>query len=85
LTRAQAERLGDLVALFYWMAMNEPLEAEGLPNGIHADPGAVLAWRKRVSWQSLFGPDGASLVAGAIEAESRAEAELAAVEAAGTA
>jgi hypothetical protein len=73
LTRPQAERLADLVALIFWGAMNEPLEAEGLPEGIHADAGAVLAWRERVNWSTLFGPDGESLVAGQIETASRAE------------
>jgi hypothetical protein len=73
LTRPQAERLAELVVLFFWGAMNEPLEAEGLPEGIHADTDAVVAWRERVNWPGLFGPDGESLVAGQIEAESRAE------------
>jgi transcriptional regulator with XRE-family HTH domain len=73
LRREAAERLGDLTALLFWAAMNEPLEAEGLPEGIHAAPDAVLAWRKRVNWEALFGPDGESLVAGRIEAASRAE------------
>jgi hypothetical protein len=86
-TRPQTERLADLAMLFFWRAMNEPLEAEGLPDGIHADPDAVLAWRQLVIWPRLFGPDGASLVAGEIAAASKAEleAELAEVEAAGTA
>jgi hypothetical protein len=86
-TRAQTERLADLAVLLFWTAMNAPLEAEGLPDGIHADPDAVLAWRELVIWPRLFGPDGQSLVAGEIAAASKAElaAELAEVEAAGTA
>jgi hypothetical protein len=71
--REAAERLADLVALFFWGSMNEPLKAEGLPEGIPADLDAVLAWRERVNWPALFGPDSASLVAGKIAAQSRAE------------
>jgi hypothetical protein len=86
LTRPQAERLADLVALIFWGAMNEPLEAEGLPEGIHADAGAVLAWRDAVNWPGLFGPAGESLVTGRVQAESRAElAEPGIVETAGRA
>jgi hypothetical protein len=86
LTRPQAERLADLVALIFWGAMNEPLEVEGLPEGIHADAGAVLAWRDAVNWPGLFGPAGESLVAGQIETASRAElAEPGIVETAGRA
>jgi hypothetical protein len=78
--REAAERLGDLTVLLFWGAVNEPLEAEELPGGIHADTNAVLAWRERVNWSALFDTDGASLVTGAIEAESRGElAEEAAV------
>jgi hypothetical protein len=89
-TRAQTERLADLAVLFFWGAMNEPLEAEGLPEGIHADPDAVLGWRELVNWQALFDRDGMSMVAGAIEAGSRAElqaeeAAAAEVETAGSA
>jgi hypothetical protein len=75
LTRPQAERLADLATLIFWGAMNEPLKAEGLPEGIHADTDAVLAWRARVNWHGLFGPDGESRVTGRIERESRAELE----------
>jgi hypothetical protein len=73
LTRPQAERLAGLVVLVFWGAMNEPLEAEGLPEGIHADADGVLAWRERVNWHGLFGPAGESLVAGRVQAESRDE------------
>jgi hypothetical protein len=73
LTRAQAERLGSLTLLIFWQTMNESLEAEGLLEGIQADPDAVLAWRERVSWETLFASNGQSLVAGAIQAQSNAE------------
>jgi hypothetical protein len=61
--------------LFFWKALDRRAEALGLTDGIHADPKAVLAWRERVNWPALFGPDGAGLVAGEIEAGSRVELE----------
>jgi hypothetical protein len=73
--REAAERLGGMALLLFWAAMNEPLEAEGLPEGIHADPDAALGWRKRLNWKSLFDSDGMSLVSGEIARASQAELE----------
>jgi hypothetical protein len=64
LRREVAERLADLVILFV-LAAAAP-EAEAAPD-------EVLSWREEVAWPALFGPDGASLVQGQLEAESRAE------------
>jgi hypothetical protein len=84
LTRAQAERLAGLVLLFWATEPNSLLAEIGAPELLLPHP---EAWGREVNWPGLFGDDGASLVAGKIEAESRAElaAELATVEAAGSA
>jgi transcriptional regulator with XRE-family HTH domain len=88
LSRAQAERAADLLLVLLWRALNEHANALGVPDMDSDGPiyaaTDMLAWRDAVNWPVLFGPDGASLVAGRIEAESREElaAELAEVEAA---
>jgi transcriptional regulator with XRE-family HTH domain len=81
LTREAAERLAGLALLFWATEPNELLAETGAPELLLPLP---EAWRDGVNWPRLFGPDGASLVAGRIEAESREElaAELAEVEAA---
>jgi len=64
--RATAERLADLVALFVAAA----IERAGGPEVALPTP---EAWRATVAWDVLYGPDGESLVAGAIARESQAE------------
>jgi len=64
--RAAAERAGDLVALF----VAEAIQAAGGPE---VSLPAPEAWRATVAWDALYGPDGKSLVAGAIACESAAE------------
>jgi hypothetical protein len=87
LTRAQAERLGDLVLLCWAVEPNQLLAENGAPELLIPRP---EAWRQEINWPALFDHDGASLVAGQIEAESRAElqaeeAAAAEVETAGSA
>jgi hypothetical protein len=79
LTREAAERLAGLTLLFWASGPNELLAETGAPELLLPHP---EAWRRLVNWPAMFGPDGESLVAGAIEAESREElaAELAEVE-----
>jgi hypothetical protein len=90
-SRGQAERVADLLVVLLWTVLNEHARALGLPDPEGDGPiyaaTDMRGWRAAVNWSELFGPDGASLVAGAIERESRAEmeAELAEAEAAGTA
>jgi hypothetical protein len=74
-TWEQAERLRTLAILLFGEALDRRAEALGLTDGIHADPKAVLAWRERVNWLAVFGPDGAGLVAGEMEAGSPVELE----------
>jgi len=80
LTRAQAERLAGLTLLLWAAEPNSLLAEIGAPELLLPHP---EAWRQWVNWPAVFGPDGQSLVAGKIEAESRAELE--AEEAAGSA
>jgi hypothetical protein len=84
LTREAAERLAGLALLFWVTEPNSLLEEIGAPGLLLPLP---EDWRRWVNWPAMFGSDGASLVSGAIERESRAElaAELATVEAVGTA
>jgi transcriptional regulator with XRE-family HTH domain len=84
LSRQVVERLSGLVLLFWAVEPNQLLAENGAPELLLPHP---EAWRDGVNWSELFGPDGASLVAGKIEAESKAEleAELAEAEAVGTA
>jgi predicted regulator of Ras-like GTPase activity (Roadblock/LC7/MglB family) len=84
LTREQAERLGDLVMMFWATGPNELLEENGMPELLLPHP---EAWQGQINWAGLFGADGMSLVSGEIERASREElaAELATVEAADTA
>jgi transcriptional regulator with XRE-family HTH domain len=84
LTREAAERLAGLALLFWAIEPNELLTETGGPELLLPHP---EAWQGQINWAELFGPDGASLVAGKIEAESKAEleAELAEAEAVGTA
>jgi transcriptional regulator with XRE-family HTH domain len=79
LTREAAERLAGLTLLFWASGPNELLAEIGAPELLLPHP---EAWRRLVNWPAMFGPDGQSLVAGAIEAESREElaAELAEAE-----
>jgi plasmid maintenance system antidote protein VapI len=70
LTREAAERLGDLTLLLWATEPNELLAETGAPELLLPLP---EAWRRLVNWPAVFGPDGASLVAGEIERESRAE------------
>ena len=64
--RATAERLGDLAALFVAVA----IERNGCPE---VEVPAPETWRGEVAWDALYGPDGGSLVTGAIARESAAE------------
>jgi transcriptional regulator with XRE-family HTH domain len=80
LTREAAERLAGLVLLFWVIEPNSLLAEIGAPELLLPLP---EDWRRWVNWQAMFDDDGASRVSGAIEAESKAE--LAEVEAAGTA
>jgi hypothetical protein len=90
-SRGQAERVADLLVVLLWTVLNEHASALGLPDPEGDGPiyaaTDMRGWRAAVNWPAMFGPDGASLVAGAIERASKAEleAELAEVEAAGTA
>jgi hypothetical protein len=70
LTRAQAEKLADLALLLWATGPNELLAESGAPELLLPHP---EAWRANVKWPGMFDRDGASLVTGAIEAESRAE------------
>jgi transcriptional regulator with XRE-family HTH domain len=80
LTRAQAERLSGLALLLWATEPNSLLAETGAPELLLPHP---EDWRRLVNWQAMFGSDGASLVSGAIERASKAE--LATVEAVGTA
>jgi hypothetical protein len=64
--RATAERIADLVALF----VAEAIQAAGGPEVSLPTP---EAWRGEVAWDAVYGPDGKSLVTGAIARESAAE------------
>jgi transcriptional regulator with XRE-family HTH domain len=72
LTREAAERLAGLALLFWATGPNELLAETGAPELLLPLP---EAWRRLVNWPAVFGPDGESLVAGQIAAESRAELE----------
>jgi hypothetical protein len=84
LTREAAERLAGLALLIWATGPNDLLGETGAPELLLPHP---EAWRRLVNWPAMFGSNGESLVTGRIERESRAEmeAELAEVEAAGTA
>jgi hypothetical protein len=75
--KPQAELVADLLVVMLWDALNEHASALGLPDSDNDGPiyaaTDLLAWRERVNWSGLFAPDGESLVAGQIEAASRAE------------
>ena len=64
--RAAAERIADLAVLLTATA----IERAGGPEVALPTP---EAWRATVAWDVLYGPDGESLVAGAIARESQAE------------
>jgi hypothetical protein len=64
--RATAERLADLTMLLTAAA----IEAAGGPDVALPTP---ESWRQTVNWDALYGPDGKSLVTGAIARESAAE------------
>jgi hypothetical protein len=85
--RAQAERAADLLAVLLWGVLNKHASALGLPDSEGDGPiyaaTDMRGWRAAVNWPALFDDDGASRVTGEIERESKAE--LAEVEAAGTA
>jgi transcriptional regulator with XRE-family HTH domain len=80
LTREAAERLAGLALLFWVIEPNSLLAEINAPELLLPLP---EDWRRWVNWPAMFDDDGASRVSGAIEAESKAE--LAEVEAAGTA
>jgi hypothetical protein len=84
LSRQQAERLAGLTLLFWASGPNELLAETGAPELLLPHP---EAWRRLVNWPAMFDDDGMSRVEGQIAAASKAEleAELATVEAAGTA
>ena len=65
LDRAKAERLANMALVILAEALRLGEDAL-LP---HPD-----AWRATVAWDALFGPDGASRVAGAMVAETAREA-----------
>jgi hypothetical protein len=79
LRQEQAERLGDLVMMFWATGPNELLAENGAPELLLPHP---EAWRRQVNWPAAFDRDGMSAVAGQIAAASRAELEA---EEAGTA
>jgi len=88
--KPKAERAADLLVVLLWDALNEHASALGLPDSDNDGPiyaaTDLLAWRDAVNWAGLFAPDGESLVAGQIEADSRAElAEAGTMETAGRA
>jgi len=66
LDRAAAERAADLIVLF----VADAIRAAGGPE---ISLPAPEAWRATVAWDALYGPEGRSLVAGAIARESAAE------------
>jgi hypothetical protein len=75
LPRATAERLGDLAALLAAETVAQSAERAGL--AVLTEAIAVPApdaWRATVAWDALFDAAGASAVAGAIAADSAAEA-----------
>jgi len=64
--RATAERAADVVALF----VAEAIQAAGGPEVALPTP---EAWRATIDWTALYGPDGSSLVTGAVARGSQAE------------
>jgi hypothetical protein len=75
LDRATAERLGDLAALLAAETVAQSAERAGLAALAEAIVvPAPEGWRATVRWDALFDAAGASAVAGAIAADSAAEA-----------
>jgi hypothetical protein len=75
LDRATAERLGDLAALLAAETVAQSAERAGLAVLAEAiTVPAPDAWRATMAWPALFDAAGASAVAGAMAADSAAEA-----------